>query len=61
LPAVMPSQAVEPVPAGRATINLPIPLQGSCVVTIHGVPVDLTEQEAKRIANVVMALASNSA
>lgn len=61
LPAVMPSHAVEPVPAGRATINLPIPLQGSCVVTIHGIPVDLTEQEAKRIANVVMALASNSA
>lgn len=44
--------------AGRATVNVPVPLQGSCVVTIHGLPVDLTEQEAIRITNVIKALAS---
>jgi hypothetical protein len=61
LPAVMAPQPQQPISQARATINLPIPLQGACVVTINGIPVDLTEQEAKRIANVVMALASNSA
>lgn len=60
LPALTQQQPTTVNPA-RPTINIPIPLQGSCVVTINGVPVDLTEQEAKRIANVVMALASNTA
>lgn len=41
------------------TISIPIPLRGTCVVTISGVPMDLTEQEAKRIANVIVALASS--
>jgi hypothetical protein len=61
LPAVTPPTTPQSVIVGRPTINVPIPLQGSCVVTINGIPVDLTEQEASRIAKVVMALASNSA
>jgi site-specific recombinase XerD len=60
LPAVMPVPIPDVSSSSRTTINVPVPLQGSCVVTIHGLPVDLTEQEAKRIANVVMALASSS-
>jgi len=60
LPAITTHHSPPPSAHGRATINIPIPLQGSCVVTINGIPIDLTEQEAKRIANVVMALASNS-
>jgi hypothetical protein len=61
LPAVVPPVAPQSAALGRSTVNIPIPLQGSCVVTIHGIPIDLTEQEASRIANVVMALVSNSA
>lgn len=53
--APMPSASI----GRRSTINVPIPLHGSCFVTIHGLPIDLTEQEAARIANVIKALASN--
>lgn len=37
---------------------MPIPLRENLIVRIHGLPFDLTKSEAKKIANVVMALAS---
>jgi hypothetical protein len=42
----------------KNTINVPISLRGSCVVTINGLPMDLTDSEARKIANVVMAMAN---
>jgi hypothetical protein len=35
----------------------PIPIRESVVVRIHGLPFDLTEKEARKIANVVLAMA----
>jgi hypothetical protein len=43
-------------PAVESSI-LPIPLREGLVVRIQGLPFDLTAQEAKKIANVVMAMA----
>jgi hypothetical protein len=39
------------------THSLPIPLRADLTVFVHGVPFDLTKAEARRIANVVIALA----
>ena len=45
-------------PAFDAASILPIPLRADLVVRIHGIPFDLTEPEAKKIANVVLAMAT---
>ncbi|MDP5052308.1 MAG: hypothetical protein NWP69_00845, partial [Congregibacter sp.] len=39
---------------------IPIPLQADRVVFLHGLPVDLTLQEARKIARVVEALANDA-
>jgi hypothetical protein len=44
-------------PAFDAASILPIPLRADLVVRIQGIPFDLTEPEAKKIANVVLAMA----
>lgn len=40
--------------------TLPIPIRENLTVLIHGMPFDLTEAEARKIANVVLALAGSS-
>ncbi|QFT74112.1 hypothetical protein [Ruegeria sp. THAF33] len=39
------------------TINVPIALSSDCIVQINGLPVDVSHSEAKKIANVIMAMA----
>jgi hypothetical protein len=39
------------------TSTLPIPIRQDLTVLVHGLPFDLTEMEARKIANVVLALA----
>ncbi|MDH3666795.1 MAG: hypothetical protein OEN23_07670 [Paracoccaceae bacterium] len=39
------------------TVNIPVPLRPSCIVQLNGVPVDLTPHEARKIANVAIAMA----
>ncbi|MDB5706233.1 MAG: hypothetical protein JWN66_3349 [Sphingomonas bacterium] len=41
-----------------STATLPIPLRHDLTVLIHGLPYDLTEQEARKIANVMLAMAT---
>jgi len=41
------------------TVTLPIPIRRDLIVKLIGVPHDLTPQEAKKIANVVSAMASD--
>jgi hypothetical protein len=40
-----------------STSTLPIPLRSDLTVLIHGLPFDLSQQEARKIANVVLAMA----
>lgn len=48
-----------PITPSFVTANiLPIPIRSDLVIQIQGLPFDLTEAEAKRIANVILALAS---
>jgi hypothetical protein len=48
-----------PAAATFVTANiLPIPIRSDLVIQIQGLPFDLTESEAKRISNVILALAS---
>ena len=54
------TRAPEPVSATSAppqTHSLPVPLRSDLTVFIHGVPFDLSKAEARRIANVVLAIA----
>lgn len=61
LPVPISAVAMADAPASAyQTVNVPIPLRSSCVVTINGIPLDLTEREAQRIANVIIALASGN-
>jgi len=39
------------------TINVPIALRPSCIVQMNGIPIDLTGAEAKKIANIILAMA----
>ena len=41
-----------------ATINVPIALSSGRIVQINGLPIDMSQSDAKKIANVVMAMAS---
>jgi hypothetical protein len=43
-----------------STSTLPIPLRSDLTVLIHGLPFDLSPQEARKIANVVLAMAGAS-
>ena len=43
---------------GASADILPIPLRPDLTIRIHGLPFDMTEAEAKKIANVVLAMAS---
>lgn len=45
-------------PSFDAASILPIPLRQDLVIRVHGLPFDLTEAEAKKIANVIMAMAT---
>jgi hypothetical protein len=51
----------EPAPVAATNLSqthsLPIPLRSDLTVFVHGVPFDLSKAEAKRIANVIMAMA----
>lgn len=40
-----------------STSTLPIPLRSDLTVLIHGLPFDLSQHEARKIANVVLAMA----
>jgi hypothetical protein len=40
------------------TLNIPIALRPGCVIQLNGIPVDMTAAEARKIANVVIAMAS---
>lgn len=48
---------VQPIPPAATSI-LPIPLRADLTIFIQGLPFDLTESEAKKIANVVTAMAT---
>lgn len=56
-PSVSVGQSAQPF---MTTSTLPIPVRQDLTVLIHGLPFDLTEQEARKIANVVLALAGAS-
>lgn len=45
-------------PAFDSASILPIPLRADLIVRIQGLPFDMTEAEAKKIANVVLAMAN---
>lgn len=45
-------------PSFDAASILPIPLRQDLIIRIHGLPFDLTESEARKIANVIMAMAT---
>lgn len=45
------------LPAPMSTSTLPIPLRADLTVLVHGLPFDLSLAEAKKIANVVLAMA----
>jgi len=49
------------VPTFDSVSILPIPLRADLTVRIQGLPFDMTEAEAKRIANVVLAMANPAA
>lgn len=51
-----PVRTTSPQPLGTSTF--PIPLRSDLTVLVHGIPFDLTESEAKKIANVITAMAS---
>ena len=40
------------------TLSLPIPIRSDLAVQIEGIPFDLTKAEATKIANVVLAMAT---
>lgn len=40
------------------TSTLPIPLRADLTILVHGLPFDLTEQEARKVANVILAMAA---
>lgn len=44
----------------RASLTLPVPIRGDLTVQIQGIPFDLTKSEATKIANVVLAMATES-
>lgn len=48
-----------PEPSTQNTNVFPIPLRADLVVRIHGLPFDLTAEEAEKIANVVKALGAS--
>jgi hypothetical protein len=54
-----PDQSPSPVLSVQPpqTHSLPIPLRSDLTVYVHGVPFDLSKAEARRIANVIVALA----
>lgn len=54
--AVPIARVVEPPIAGSNVLN--IPLRADLTIRIHGLPFDITEGEAKKIANVILAMAS---
>lgn len=52
-------EAATPAPAQMPRVNIiPIPIRADLVVHIEGVPFNLTGAEARRIANVILALAN---
>ena len=53
-----PIRSVASVPSFQAEDNIfPIPLRQNLTVRIAGIPADLTSAEARKISNVIMALA----
>jgi hypothetical protein len=52
-------QAARPLgpPSATSTI-LPIPIRADLIVHVQGLPYDLTEAEARKIANVILAMAA---
>lgn len=39
------------------TLNIPIALRPTCIIQLNGIPIDMTASEAKKIANIVLAMA----
>lgn len=58
LPAVVAADERPGAANSIRTIDVPIPLRGSCIVMVNGLPADLTGPEAQRIANVILAFAT---
>lgn len=57
-PSAVRTHDIAPAPTNLSqTHSLPIPIRSDLTVYVHGVPFDLSKAEAKRIANVVLALA----
>ena len=56
---VAPGAADKAMSAARSpeTVDIPIPLRPNCIVYLNGLPIDLSESEAKKIGNVVAAMA----
>ncbi len=52
--------AQSPALSRPTSFDVPVPLRPGSIVQINGIPVDLTAEEAKKIANVVMAFAAAS-
>jgi hypothetical protein len=57
-PARLPTHVEMPTGSTHSPVNVfPIPIRPDVVVRIQGLPFDLTDAEARRIANVILALA----
>lgn len=60
-PDAAPLRRADPAPVAASNLSqthsLPIPLRSDLTVFVHGVPFDLSKAEAKRIANVILAMA----
>lgn len=52
-----PSQGNGEESASIETINMPIVLRPTCIIQLNGIPIDMTASEAKKIANIVLAMA----
>ena len=42
--------------AKTSTIDIPVALRAGCIIQVNGLPVDLKQTEAQKIANVIMAM-----
>jgi hypothetical protein len=47
-------------PSVFGTSTVPIPIRADLTILVHGLPFDLTESEARKISNVVLAMAMPS-
>ncbi len=48
---------IQNIPHKVNTINVPIAISADCIIQVNGIPVNMTHSEAKKIANVILAMA----